>query len=96
MSDKYVPESEKSVKHRGQAAVAQAWEAEAKSILKAELARRDVSYKTLVKQLAMLGISDDEKAIANRISRGKFQFTFFLQCMRAIGVVEVDLRDRSR
>jgi hypothetical protein len=73
-----------------------AWEAEAKRILKAELARQGLTYKGLVNRLAALGIKDDERAIANRISRGKFQFTFFLQCMRAIGVNEVDLRGRRR
>lgn len=70
------------------------WEAEAKRILKAELARHGLTYKMLVNRLAALGIKDDDKAIANRISRGKFQFTFFLQCMRAIGATEIDLRDR--
>lgn len=72
------------------------WEAEAKRILKAELARHGLTYKGLVNRLAALGIKDDEKAIANRISRGKFQFSFFLQCMRAMGVSEVDVSDRRR
>jgi hypothetical protein len=72
------------------------WEALAKQLLKAEFARQGVTYKMLVKRLEAIGIKDDEKAIANRISRGRFQFTFFLQCMRALGVTEVDLRDRHR
>ncbi|MBN8503359.1 MAG: hypothetical protein J0L58_02710 [Burkholderiales bacterium] len=72
------------------------WEALAKQLLKAEFARQGVTYKVLVKRLEAIGIKDDEKAIANRISRGRFQFTFFLQCMRALGVTEVDLRDRHR
>ena len=71
----------------------QDWEVEAKRILKAELARHGLTYKGLVLRLAAMGVSDEEKAIANRISRGKFPFTFFLQCMRAMGVTEVDLRD---
>jgi hypothetical protein len=72
------------------------WEAEAKRILKAELARHGLTYKTLVSRLEVIGVKDEERAISNRISRGKFQFTFFLQCMRAIGVAEVDLRERAR
>lgn len=72
------------------------WEAEARRILKAELARQGLTYKALVSRLQAIGVKDDDRAISNRISRGKFQFTFFLQCMRAIGVVEVDLRDRSQ
>jgi 3-mercaptopyruvate sulfurtransferase SseA len=71
------------------------WDSEAKHILKAELARGGMTYKTLVKRLEAMGIDDSETAIANRISRGKFPFTFFLQCMRAIGVGQVDLRDRA-
>ena len=72
------------------------WEAEAKRILKAELARRGMTYKGLVLRLNALGVKDEEKAISNRISRGKFPFTFFLQCMCALNVTEVDLRDRGR
>jgi hypothetical protein len=71
------------------------WESAAKRILKAELARAGMTYKALVKRLEAMGIEDNETAIANRISRGKFPFTFFLQCMTAIGVAEVDLRDRT-
>jgi hypothetical protein len=65
------------------------WEAEAKKVLKAELARHGVSYKVLAARLDKMGIVDSEKAISNRISRGKFSFAFFLQCMAAIGVREI-------
>jgi hypothetical protein len=71
------------------------WESEAKRILKAELARQGMSYKALVIRLEALGVKDEEGAIRNRISRGKFPLVFFLQCMRAIGVTEVDLRERA-
>lgn len=71
------------------------WESEAKRILKAELARQGVTYKALVLRLEAIGVVDEERAIRNRISRGKFPLVFFLQCMRAIGVTEVDLRDRA-
>jgi hypothetical protein len=76
--------------------VATDWEELAKQVLKAELARQGVTYKALVKRLDAIGVKDDEKAIANRISRGRFQFIFFVQCMRALGVTDVDLRDRRR
>lgn len=72
------------------------WESEAKQILKAELARVGVSYKVLAARLAQMGIQDSETAIANRISRGKFSFAFFLQCMEALGVDQVLLRNRGR
>lgn len=68
------------------------WETEAKLVLKAELTRAGVSYKVLSARLLQMGIHDNESAIANRISRGKFSFAFFLQCMAALGVDEVRLR----
>jgi hypothetical protein len=71
------------------------WEAEAKRLLKAELARSGVSYKMLAVKLEALGVNDSEAAIANRISRGKFSFVFFLQCMRALGVDEVRVAERK-
>ena len=72
------------------------WEELARRVLKAELARAGLTYKMLVKRLDAMGVRDSEAAIANRVSRGKFSFAFFLQCMSAIGVTEVDLRDRTQ
>lgn len=71
------------------------WDAVSKRLLKAELARAGITYKALARRLEAFGIADTEAAIANRISRGRFSFAFFLQCMRAIGVTEIDLRDRN-
>ncbi len=70
------------------------WEAEAKRVLKAELARAGVSYKVLVARLEAMGIEDNTAALASRITRGKFSFVFFLQCMRALGVDEVRVGER--
>lgn len=67
------------------------WEIEARRILKAELARAGVGYKTLVVRLAALGVEETEPNLSNKISRGKFSFVFFLQCMRAIDVQTVDV-----
>lgn len=67
------------------------WESEAKRVLKAQLARAGVSYKVLVARLERMGIADNERAVASRISRGKFSFAFFLQCMAALNVTEVHL-----
>lgn len=95
MSDESVTNSV-PVRGVARSVAAAEWEAQARQILKAEFARQGVTYKLLVQRLAAIGVKDDEKAIANRISRGRFQFTFFLQCMRALRVTEVDLRDRTR
>lgn len=70
------------------------WEGEAKRLLKAELARTGVSHKVLVARLEAMGIEDNTAALASRITRGKFSFVFFLQCMRALGVDEVRVGER--
>lgn len=70
------------------------WEAEAKRVLKAELARAGVSHKVLVARLEGMGVEDNPAALASRITRGKFSFVFFMQCMRAIGVDEVRVGPR--
>jgi hypothetical protein len=70
------------------------WEGEAKRVLKAELARAGVSHKVLVARLEAMGVEDNTAALASRITRGKFSFVFFLQCMRALGVDEVRLGPR--
>ena len=67
------------------------WEDEARRILRAELARAGVGYKTLVVRLAALGVEESEQNLSNKISRGKFSFVFFLQCMKAIGVSAVNI-----
>jgi Domain of unknown function (DUF6471) len=70
------------------------WEEEAKRVLKAELARAGVSHKVLVARLEEIGVEDNTAALASRITRGKFSFVFFLQCMRALGVDEVKVGPR--
>ena len=62
------------------------WQAQVKGLLKAELARRSMSYADLANKLAAIGIKDNERNISNKIGRGSFTAVFFLQCMEAIGV----------
>jgi hypothetical protein len=62
------------------------WHKQASQILKAELTRRGVTYKQLVRLLPRIGGLESEASITAKLSRGRFQFAFFLQCMRAIGV----------
>lgn len=69
------------------------WTARAKGLLKAELKRRDIGYRELAEKLAAIGVHDSERNIANKISRGGFTAVFLLQCMEAIGVSSLQLRD---
>ena len=67
------------------------WESKIKGILKAELVRKDVSYKDLVDKLATIGIAETPENIANKISRGKFTAVFLIQCLEAIGCTSIRL-----
>lgn len=67
------------------------WQARVKGLLKAELKRRNVSYKELAGKLAALGIHETEQNIRTKISRGGFTAVFFVQCLVAVGVTEVRL-----
>lgn len=71
------------------------WYQEARRVLRAELARREVGYKQLAILLNGIGVQETERSIANKMSRGSFSFAFFLQCMRALGKpsVHIDLTD---
>jgi hypothetical protein len=61
------------------------WQERVKNILKAELTRRNVSYKALADLLGKIGVKDTERNISNKISRGSFTAAFFVQCLDAIG-----------
>lgn len=61
------------------------WQTCVKGILKAELKRRDLSYRDLAEKLDAIGVKDSERNISNKISRGRFTAVFFVQCMEAIG-----------
>ncbi len=67
------------------------WKKEARVLVRAELARRDLSYKDLAKLLEGIGVSFEPKVLSNKISRGTFSFIFFLQCMHALEVESVNL-----
>jgi hypothetical protein len=68
------------------------WTTKVKGILKAELKRRNISYKELAERLKPLGVNESERNIANKLARGSFTAVFFVQCLVAIGCQSVDLR----
>lgn len=74
------------------------WNQEARRVLRAELARKDVSYKRLVQLLGNIGVEETQSSITNKLSRGSFSFAFFLQCMAAIGktTIEITLGESGR
>jgi hypothetical protein len=67
------------------------WEDRVKRLLKAELARKGITYAQLVGKLADIGVMDSEPNIRNKISRGKFTAVFLLQCLEAIETKDLRL-----
>jgi len=67
------------------------WEDKVKRLLKAELARKGMTYADLVGKLADIGVMDSEPNIRNKISRGKFTAVFLIQCLEAIGATSIKL-----
>ena len=63
------------------------WNEEAAKLLKIELIKRNMTHNQLAEKLNALGISESANSIKQKIFRGTFQFSFFLQC-----AVALDLR----
>jgi Domain of unknown function (DUF6471) len=74
-----------------QSSPAALYEEQAKNILKSELKRRGVTYAQLAEKLTERGVKENERNLANKISRGSFTAAFFMMCMDAIGVRQVSL-----
>lgn len=69
---------------RGDAHQPDEWQIRARGLLRAELARRDISQKQLVDRLKEMGIPETEKTVSNKLIRGAFSVAFLLQCCAAI------------
>ena len=69
------------------------YETRAKNLLKGELKRRGLTYSDLATKLGELGISETDRNLNNKISRGGFSAAFLLQCLDAIGAQSLRLSD---
>jgi hypothetical protein len=67
------------------------WQAQAKGIIRAELKRRNLSYADLAERLTAIGVRETAENVNNKIARGGFSAVFFLQCMEAIGVRNIQI-----
>lgn len=67
------------------------YEDRAKNILKSELKRRGMTYAQLAEKLKAIGANENERNLANKISRGSFTAAFFMMCMDAMGVHQLSL-----
>jgi len=69
------------------------YETRAKNLLKGELKRRGITYAQLAEKLSAIGLSENERNLNNKISRGGFTAAFLLQCLDAIGASSLRLSD---
>jgi hypothetical protein len=65
------------------------WEAKARGILRAEMAKQNVTYSQLLEKLKSIDVQEDERNLRNKVSRGKFTAAFMLQCLTAMGVNDI-------
>jgi 3-mercaptopyruvate sulfurtransferase SseA len=70
-----------------------AWQAKARNLLKAEIARVGLGYRDLVARLDAIGVKESEQNIANKLSRGGFSAVFMLQVLTAIGCKKVSVSE---
>jgi hypothetical protein len=71
----------------------QEWQQRVSGLLRAEVARRNLSYRELVGKLAEIGVQESESNIANKFARGTFTAAFLVQCLDAIGCRVLRLRE---
>lgn len=70
----------------------QDWRAIVKGVIRAEMARRNMSYRELAERLDTVDVKGmNERTIANKINRGTFSAVFLVQVMEAIGVLTIRL-----
>jgi hypothetical protein len=67
------------------------WANDVKHLLRAEMARRGVTYDQLTEKLSEIGVIDTSVNIRNRVARGKFTAVFLIQCLHAIGCTSLSL-----
>jgi hypothetical protein len=67
------------------------WANDVKHLLRAEMARRGVTYDQLTEKLGEIGVVDTSVNIRNKVARGKFTAVFFVQCLKAVGCETVRL-----
>ncbi len=69
------------------------WNKKAKSLIKAELAKKDIGYDELSDMLKDIDIEENKMNIANKLNRGKFSFSFALQIFKALGLKKLNFED---
>jgi hypothetical protein len=61
------------------------WAEDVKRLLRAEMARRGITYEELAEKLAAIGVRDTPVNLRNKLARGRFSAVFLVQCLSAMG-----------
>ena len=69
------------------------WAEDVKRLLRAEMARRRITYEELGERLASVGVRDTAVNLRNKVARGRFFALFLVQCLRAIGARALRLNE---
>ncbi|RXI44512.1 hypothetical protein CRU99_05035 [Malaciobacter mytili] len=69
------------------------WKNRTKTIIKSELAKKDIDYKELALKLKEVGVEDDNVNLSNKINRGTFSFILALQIFEVLDIEILRLKD---
>lgn len=71
------------------------WAEDVKRLLRAEMARRGVTYEDLTEKLAAIGVTDTAVNLRNKVARGRFSALFLVQCLSAMGARSLRLSENA-
>jgi Domain of unknown function (DUF6471) len=69
------------------------WEEKAANELKAQIKRAGMTYAHLAQQLSKVGIPMEAATLNQKLWRGTFSHSFYLQC---VSLVEATIREKER
>jgi len=69
------------------------WAEDVKRLLRAEMARRGITYEDMAECLAAIGVRDTAVNLRNKVARGRFSAVFLVQCLTAIGTRVLRLKE---
>lgn len=60
-------------------------------LIRAHMAQHGLSYADLQQRLAAVGVEENERNLRNKVMRGTFSAAFWIQCLVALGVRNIQL-----
>lgn len=58
----------------------------ASMLIRSEMLKQGITYGDLAKRLSLIGLTDDERNLRNKVSRGNYSVIFLFQCLAVMGV----------